>query len=340
MKITPTEKSIGKILAYDTTLVTPRESSTLLKRGHRITALDVERLKNSGVYKVWIEDNNGRMVYEWEISKIIAETISDETTEVVQGRHGISFLVSRVPGLIKIDRNGIINFNLNGDVLVITRNENLAVGKGDVLAAIDVVPLGITKKKMKEVTSLTSTGMVSVRPFSLSRIGLVITGTEIFQERKKDEYHKIVKKKCDRYGWTLSYKEIVPDNMALERRAIENARKAGVDAIIVTGGMSVDPTDRTPDAIRSLGAKIISYGIPIKPTTMTLIAVWKGIPIMGISAGGIHYSEFNSIDVVFTRFMAGEIPSRTEIASLGVGGIFWSYNAPTVGSTKKDMKGE
>lgn len=326
MKKIPTEMSIGMILAYDTTLVTPRESSTLLKRGHKISSKDVSRLKNSGVYEVWIDDGSDDRVYEWDISHRIAERIADESMKVVTGNHGISFLVAATPGIILVNKKRLSKFNLNQNVLVITRNQFMAVGEGEIVAAIDVIPLSISKKDMSAIEELASKGIISVMPFKYSKVGLVVTGTEIFEKRKKDKYYEIVKKKCKRYGWRIVYKEIVPDDEKIQSDAIMNAKLAGAEGIIVTGGMSVDPTDKTPATIRNIGARVISYGIPMKPTTMSIVSVWKGTPLFGISAGGIHYSDFNSIDVLFTRLMSGLVPTRKEIAEMGVGGMFWNYN--------------
>jgi hypothetical protein len=331
VKKVPTEEAVGMILAYDTTLVTPKESTTLLERGHRITRIDVDLLKNSGVYLVWTEDNRDGLIYEWEVSSEIAKRISDESTSVAAGKHGIAFLVSKRPGLVRVDREKLVKFNLNQEVLLITKKNDEAVGREEIVAAIDVIPLGIKRKRFDEIIRLVSQEMIRVVPFSLSRIGLIITGTEIFEKRKKDQYYQIVKKKCDRYGWKIVYKEIVPDNQDIETRAIKNARDAGADAIIVTGGMSVDPTDKTPRTIRDLGARVIAYGIPMKPTTMTIVSMWKKVPLFGISAGGIRYRNFNSIDVIFTKLMAGELPSKREIAQLGEGGIFWNYSKASAG---------
>lgn len=326
MKKTPTDKAVGKVLAYDTTLVTRTKSSTLLNRGHRITKKDVDLLKSSGVYTVWVDENKGDLVYEWNISAQIAERISDGTTDIVKGKHGIAFLTSKTPGIIKTDIDNLTKFNLNQKVLLITKKDGSAVGKGEVVAAIDVVPLAISRREMNSISQIATKGLVRVSPFKFNKVGLVITGTEIFENRKKDQYFSIIRRKCRKYGWEIVYKEIVPDNDELESMAIKNARGSGAQGIIVTGGMSVDPTDRTPYTIRNLGAKVIAYGIPMKPTTMTLVSVWEGIPLFGISAGGIRYSEFNSIDLIFTRMMGGEIPSKREIARLGDGGIFWNYD--------------
>ena len=154
MKKTPTDSAVGKVLAYDTTLVTRTKSSTLLSRGHKITKKDVGLLKSSGVYTVWTDENKGNLVYEWDISAQVAEKISDGTTDVMKGKHGIAFLVSKTPGIIKTDAKNLTRFNLNQKVLIITRKGGTAVGKGEVVAAIDVVPLAISKKEMMSVTQI------------------------------------------------------------------------------------------------------------------------------------------------------------------------------------------
>jgi len=123
---------------------------------------------------------------------------------VVRGKHGIAFLTSKVPGILKIDRKKLTDFNTNQSVLFISKTENLAVGVGEIVGAIDVVPLAISKSEMKKVAKLASKEMVSVKPFKLSKVGLIITGTEIYEKRKKDEYFGIVKRKCDKYGWKNS----------------------------------------------------------------------------------------------------------------------------------------
>ncbi len=325
MEKTRTDSAVGKVLAYDTTLITKTKSSTLLNRGHTITRNDVERLKDSGVYYVWTNEGDDELVYEWDISMRVAKRIADQTTDISPGKHGIVFLMSKKPGIVKVDSKKLVRFNLNQKVLLITKNGDRAVGEGETVAAIDVIPLAVEKKEMRRILDLTAKGMVRVSPFKLHKVGLVITGTEIFEGRKRDQYFRIINKKCKRYGWKVIFKKIVPDDEELEKKAIIDAREKGAEAIIITGGMSVDPTDLTPHAVKALGAEVIAYGVPMKPTTMTMVAIWDGLPILGISAGGIHYSEFNSIDLLFTILMAGEIPSRKDIAKIGEGGIFWNY---------------
>ena len=42
--------------------------------------------------------------------------------------------------------------------------------------------------------------------------------------------------------------------------------------IICTGGMSVDPDDVTPTAIKDCGGELVTYGSPILPGAMFLLA--------------------------------------------------------------------
>lgn len=323
-----TEEAIGKKLAYDTTIVTPEIAGTLLPRGHIISPEDVEKLKNSGVYYVWVEEEakeNEDLVYEWEITPFVASKVVDSSTvEVSPGRQGLTFLYSKIPGVLEVDGESLTNFNMNMQVYVIVKQNYTALGAKELLGTVEVIPLSMKRKELEELVKDVKP-FVKVRPFTRKKIGVVITGTEIYEGRKKDEYLPIIRSKAEKYGWEIVFYAFAPDDEEKIVAEIKRARDAGAEGIIVTGGMSVDPTDRTPIAIRKVATNVIAYGVPIKPTTMSLVALWDDIPILGISAGGIHSKDKNSIDVIFTRMMAGIIPSKRDIASMGLGGILESY---------------
>ena len=314
-----TEDAVGKVLAYDTTYVGPDNATILLKRGHVITQEDVEKLKNSGVYYVWVEgEEEPGYVYEWDITPFVASKVIGKNLKYEYSGQGLTRVISTVPGILKVDAEAVTAFNENGQVLIITMPNNRPLGKGELAAVVEVIPL---KMKKEELDSLPYKEMLRVEEFKLKKVGAVITGTEVYEGRKKDAYLPVIRAKCEKYGWELVYHEFVPDDEDRIAKAIANAYSSGAEAVIVTGGMSVDATDRTVPAIRKLGAEIVTYGVPMKPTTMTAVAYLDGKPLFAISAGGIYYSEWNSIDLIFTRMMAGERLTKREIASIGVGGI-------------------
>ncbi|MEM0097479.1 MAG: molybdopterin-binding protein [Conexivisphaerales archaeon] len=330
MKEVPVDEALGMTLAYDTTLVTKDGASVLLQRGMKLAAIDIKKLKDSGVYIVRVEDGaeSKDVLFEWEITLTIAKSIVDtESIIIVQGRQGASKLYSSKPGLLEVNVQALIDFNLNQKVLLITKDRLHAVGQNDFIGMVEIIPFSMQRSEVERLTS-TSKPIVSIIPFKYRNVGVVITGTEIYEGRKGDLYYDLIKDKCTKYGWDLVYKEIVPDDENKIEAGIRKAIDAGSEALIVTGGMSVDLTDRTPIAIANLGANIIAYGVPIKPTTMTVVAELGAVPLLGISAGGIYYSDFNSIDLLFTKLMAGMKLTRGEIAALGHGGI--SYNFKVV----------
>ncbi len=325
MKYVATKNAIGKKLGYDTTYVGLNGATTLLERGHVIQEDDVNKLMDSGVYYVWIDDgiHEENMMYEWEITPYVASKIVDDNVNIVSGKQGITLLYSKIPGLLKVDVEGLINFNQNQQVLLITKRNNEALGKGDFLGSVEVIPFSMKKNEVESI--IPEKKLVSILPFKYKKIGVVITGTEIYEGRKKDLYLPIIEEKSKKYGWDIIQNEFAPDNEDIISKAILKVKDSGAEAIIVTGGTSVDPTDRTIYALRKLNANVISYGIPMKPTTMSIIAVLGNIPIFAVSAGGIYYKEYNSIDVMFTRLMTGIIPTTRDIAELGNGGIMWNF---------------
>ena len=94
----------------------------------------------------------------------------------------------------------------------------------------------------------------------------------------------------------------------------------GADLLIFTGGMSVDPDDLTPGAIKRLGADIISYGVPAQPGNMTLIAYLSDIPILGVPGAAISMPT-TMLDVMLPQIYTGLKFSKQDIIRLAEGGL-------------------
>ncbi|ARM75310.1 molybdopterin-binding protein [Acidianus manzaensis] len=326
MRYISVKEAINKKLGYDTTIVTPNGATTLLPRGHIITADDIPRLMDSGVYYIWIDEgeNEKGLMYEWEITPYVASKICGDNVQIMPGKQGITLLYSKLPGILYLDTDNMINFNMNQKILLITKNKFEAFGTNELIGSVEVIPFSMTKEEVESIAL--NKKLIDVIPFKYKKLGVVITGTEIYEGRKKDAYLPVIEEKAKKYGWEIVSSEIVPDDEDKITKAILSSKDKGAEGIIVTGGTSVDPTDKTIKGITKAGAKIISYGIPMKPTTMTIVAIKDSTPIFGVSAGGIYYRDYNSIDKLFTRLMAGIIPTPKDIAEIGIGGISWNFN--------------
>ena len=96
--------------------------------------------------------------------------------------------------------------------------------------------------------------------------------------------------------------------------------------------MSVDPDDRTPGGIRDTGARVVTYGAPVLPGAMLLIAYYekegKCIPILGLP-GCVMYAKRTVFDLVLPRIMADDEIFPEEVAAYGEGGLCLSCKVCT-----------
>ena len=111
------------------------------------------------------------------------------------------------------------------------------------------------------------------------------------------------------------------DDMEMITQAIADMRLAGVDLIICTGGMSVDPDDKTPGAIKASGARIVTYGAPTLPGAMLCLGYFEdGTPIVGLP-GCVMYAKATVFDLILPRVAAGVELERRDIIQMGHGGL-------------------
>jgi len=324
VKELPVELAVGKELAYDTTIVNGEKAGVLLEKGHVIKDADVELLKMSGLYRVYVADNS-EDVFESSIAEAVASASTDAASVKIRpGKQGSAILFSKFPGIISVDDETLKSINMSGIALLITRKKFEAVGTDELIGVVDSVPLYESEEKLNSLLNKITVAL-KVIPFNRKAVGLVITGTEVYEGKKKDLYTDIIVKKAEKYGWTIDFRKLAPDDPAQIAEAIKEAKRSS-EAIIVTGGMSVDPTDKTLAAVKLVGARVVAYGIPIKPTTMSLVAYWDDLPVFGISAGGIYYKDVNSIDVIFTIMMAGIELTPERVALMGNGGLLPNFN--------------
>ena len=152
------------------------------------------------------------------------------------------------------------------------------------------------------------------------RIHLIVTGSEVFTGRIKDGFGPVVTKKVSELGSQLESVKLAPDDPDVIAGQINDAKRSGADMILVSGGMSVDPDDKTPEGIRRSGAKVETHGFPVLPGSMFVMAYLGDIPVMGLS-GCVLHDPFTAFDVLLPRLLAGEKITRAEIMAMGHGGL-------------------
>ena len=228
-------------------------------------------------------------------------------------------------GLLKVDRERLKKVNSFGELMIAARHGNTAVKKGDKLAGTRIIPLVIKKEKMEKASEICSDApILKILPFTMKKAAVITTGNEVFYGRIKDGFTPVIEKKINEFGVEMAFHETFNDDDKKITKGCLDAVNAGIDIIFCTGGMSVDPDDKTPLAIKNTGADIISYGSPVLPGAMFLLSYYKKddriIPICGLP-GCAMYNKRTIFDMVLPRLLANDMITSDELASLGEGGF-------------------
>ena len=232
-------------------------------------------------------------------------------------------LFAEEDGLFVVDVPRLDALNALEDVMAATRHSNTSVYKGDKLCGTRVIPLVIDKCRIEEAERLVGTEpLLELIPFRKGlRAGIVTTGSEVYYGRIEDKFTPVVERKLAAYGVSVPEKRVTDDASEHIVEAIRQVRAAGVDLVLCTGGMSVDPDDRTPAAIRDSGAHIVTYGAPVLPGAMFLLGYYDdGLPVMGLP-GCVMYAKASIFDIVLPRVIAGVRVERSDLTRLGCGGL-------------------
>ncbi len=320
MKSFPVEESVGNILCHDITeIVVDGKKGPVFKKGHVITAEDVPTLLRVGKEHIYVYEAIDGILHENDAAERIANAICGENisfSDISEGR--INFLAG-CHGLVQIDAQKLMDVNCLDEISVATIHSLQEVQKAQAIGGTRIIPLLIEEDKIKHLESLVTHPIIRVLPFKKPRVGIVTTGSEIYHGRIKDSFGPILEKKFSVYDATFLGQEFTSDDVELTVAAIQKFKAQGADIIAVTGGMSVDPDDRTPLSIRKSGAQITSYGAPVFPGAMFLHAKLDDAHILGLP-GCVMYHRASIFDIVVPRLLAGLNITRQDIAMLGHGG--------------------
>jgi len=149
-------------------------------------------------------------------------------------------------------------------------------------------------------------------------VGILVTGTEVFNGLVEDKFIPIISNKAQKYGCKVVKGLILPDDRQAISRGVRELLDAGADLLITTAGLSVDPDDVTRQALADAGAKDMLYGTPILPGAMTLLTHIDGVQVIGVPACALYFKT-TSLDLLLPRLLAGLDITRRDLARLGHG---------------------
>jgi len=316
------EDAIGMRLAHDLTRIVPGEfKGRAFHKGHVIREEDIPELLKIGKEHIYILDLAAGELHEDDAALRMGDALTGESMTFGEPHEGKVVLKSTIQGLLKVNGEGLMRINMIDEIAVVSKQTNTVLEPGDKIAGLRAIPLVIAEEKVAKVEEIARGQRIfEIKPFRKMRVGIVTTGSEVLKGRIQDKFGPAVRGKIERFGSEIIEQKIVGDDMNDIAAAILQFQAEGADMVICTGGMSVDPDDRTPGAIKQAATEVVSYGMPVLPGSMMMLAYREGMPIFGLP-GCVIFDDFTSFDLLLPRVLAGETVTRAEIAALGHGGL-------------------
>ena len=324
MKKIGLQEAVGSKLGHDITEIRPGEFKGLaFRKGHTVCHEDLCHLQRLGKNHLYTIDLEKDEIHENEAAAILAKALAGEgITWKDQPREGKIKLLAEIDGVLEINTAALAAFNMVEEVMCASLHNHTLVKTGEQVAATRAIPLVMKRTPIERAAAIArQTGSVfEVRALRSAKVGLVITGNEVYHGLIEDRFAPVLKGKMQALGSEVIALDFAPDEPRAIARVIRSHLDRGCDLLLLSGGMSVDPDDVTRHGIRLAGATEFHYGAAALPGAMFLVAYLGEVPLLGVPACGL-YHRITVLDLVLPRILAGERIGKKELAFLGHGGL-------------------
>ena len=321
MKKINVQDAIGMELCHDITEMNNGFKGAAFKRGHIIREEDVEHLLNLGKRTVFVWEEQSGEIHEDDCARRMAAMAPVEGGHYTEPAEGKVLLFADQRGLFRVNTKLLNRLNSIGDITISTLPDHYPVEAGARLASMRIVPLVTKEEQILEAEQLCAREqLLDLRPYHPKKLGVIITGSEVYSGRIRDKFEPVVRSKMMQYPCEILGVTICDDDLDMIVNAAKIHLEHGADFLIFTGGMSVDPDDLTPTAIRQLGADIVTHGVPSQPGNMTLVAYLGDVPVLGVPGAAIKLPT-TIFDVLLPQIFAGDRITKDELINLADGGL-------------------
>ena len=321
MKKINVQDAIGMALCHDITEMNDGFKGAAFKRGHIIREEDIEHMLRIGKQHIFVWEDNAGEIHEDDCARRMAAMAPVSDAHYTEPAEGKVLLLADRRGMLRVNTKLLRKINSIGDITICTLPDHYPVEAGARLASMRIVPLVTQETQILEAERLCrGEKLLELRPYQHKKVGVVITGSEVYHGRIQDKFEPVVRAKMKQYPSEIVGITICDDDLDMIVSAARRHLENGADFLIFTGGMSVDPDDLTPSAIRQLGADIITHGLPAQPGNMTLVAYLHDIPILGVPGAAIKLPT-TIFDVLLPQIFAGDKFTKEELTGLDEGGL-------------------
>lgn len=323
MKTIRTEDAVGHVLCHDITRIVKDDTKGVaFRRGHVVTEADIPELLKLGKASLYVFEAKEGMLHENDAAAILYDISAGEHMTGSEVKEGKIDIYAAEDGLFQVDVERLKAVNRLGEMMIATRHTNSPVRKGDKLAGTRVIPLVIESGKMERARQVAGDApLLRIHPYRQRKAAVVVTGSEVDKGLIRDTFTPVVLAKLKEYGIDDVPHRLVGDDPERTVQAIRDFLADGAEIVLCTGGMSVDPDDRTPLAIKTVAERVVRYGAPVLPGAMFMLGYAKeGQALIGLP-GCVMFHGRTIFDIILPRILADLPITSDDIAALGHGGL-------------------
>lgn len=315
------ENAVGMTLCHDITAMRDGFKGALFKRGHVITEEDIPTLLDIGKKTIFVWEENAGEIHEEDAALRMAAMAPVELAHYTGPSEGKMQLMADQRGMLRVNVELQRELNSIGDITITSLPDHYPVEAGVRIASMRIVPLVTQEEQIIQAEKLCEgKKLFDLRPYQQMKVGIIITGSEIYNGRIKDKFESVARKKLEQYPAEILGVAICDDELDMLVDAAKAFLEQGADLLIFSGGMSVDPDDLTPAAIRALGADVVTHGVPSQPGNMTLVAYLGDVAILGVPGAAIS-SPTTMFDVLLPQVFTSDKLTKADLIKLGDGGL-------------------
>ena len=313
------EQAVGHILGHN---IAGADGRRVLRKGRVLSVADVQTLREIGRKSVYVAQLEAGDVDENQSAAQIARTATDGPLRLSRALTGRVNIFAEQLGLLHVDYDALFAINrLEGITLAALPNHS-AVQVGKMVATVKIIPYALSAEIIRAAT--THQPFIRLTPLPKRNVRLILSGFPTARERIIRSFENALRPRIMALGSALSGVDFVPledetDEIQLahiiQQRAKEN------DLILLAGETAImDRYDIAPRAVERAGGYIESFGAPVDPGNLLMLAYLNNIPIVG-APGCSRSPKDNIIDLVLPRLLAGQSLTRDDIIAFAIGGL-------------------
>jgi len=320
----PIVQAKGKILGHN---IAGPDGRRALRKGKLLTAKDLRLLDNFGREVIYVAELEDGDMEENAAADQIAQAVSGGGLQATKPNVGRVNLIAETWSVLRVDAPRVARINECEGITLATLPSHTVVQPKKITATIKIIPFALPERVVCEAKTIASEGppIIQLFPLMPRKAALILSSSPFAKERVLSDFIPALDERIKALGSEIETVDFVPlEDESGEKSLAEMIQKLatrGVDIIILAGETAImDRYDIAPRAVERAGGEVISYGAPIDPGNLLMIAYLGDIPIIG-APGCVRSRKRNVIDWVLPPLLAGDRLTRGDIIQMGHGGL-------------------